>query len=276
MIRRDFLLAGAAGIATLSPTRLFAQRAGGRQPIGLQLYTVRDLAKKDLARTLAAVARIGYREVEFAGHYGHPVSEIRKMLDDSGLAAPSGHYGASELAAKTESVLDDARVLGHRYVTVSWIDAKDRTPDGYRGVASLINATAQVARSESLELAYHNHSFEFVPLSEGRSGYDILLAECPVENLALQADVFWMKMAGQDPLGWFSRHAGRYRMIHAKDMGPAPARQMLDVGSGQIDWPQMLAAAKQAGVKHFFVEHDEPRDAMASIARSYRYLSTLP
>jgi sugar phosphate isomerase/epimerase len=273
--RRDFLLTGAAGFAGFSAAQLFAQSPSALPSIGLQLYTVRKLAENNLERTLTAVARAGYKEVEFAGHYGHPAPHIRKMLDDAGLKAPSGHYASADIQSKTEMILEDALVLGHRYVTVSWIDAKDRTPDGYRRMATVYNEAGLLARGEALQLAYHNHSFEFSRLPGGRSGYEILIAECPPENLALQADVFWMKKAGEDPFAWFARHPNRYRMIHAKDMGAPPKQEMLDVGSGKIDWPKLITAAKRAGVKHFFVEHDEPKDALASIGRSYRYLRTL-
>jgi sugar phosphate isomerase/epimerase len=274
--RRDFFVAGAAGLAGISSSRLFAQPREPIGSIGLQLYTVRELAKKDFERTLAAVARAGYKEVEFAGHHGQRAARIRTMLDNAGLSAPSGHYAASDVESNSAAVFEDSRALGHSYVTVSWIDAKDRTPDGYRRVASVLNAAAEKARAAGLQLGYHNHTFEFTRLSDGQTGYEILVAECPPENLLLQADVFWMIKAGEDPFAWFRRHPNRYRMIHAKDTGPAPGHEMVDVGSGEIDWPRLITAAKLAGVKHFFVEHDEPKDPMASIGRSYRYLSTLP
>jgi sugar phosphate isomerase/epimerase len=273
--RRDFLLAGAAGIAGLGPSLVFAQRTKPLGSIGLQLYTVRDLAKKDLERTLAAVAGVGYREVEFAGHHGHSPARISRMLGDTGLSAPSGHYGASEIESRIQSILEDSFALGHKYVTISWIDAQDRTPAGYRRVASVLNNAAVLARAAGIQLAYHNHTFEFSRLASGERGYEIILAECPQENLALQADVFWMKKAGEDPIAWFKRHPNRYHMLHVKDMGPGPAYDMRDVGSGEMKWPQIFTAARDGGVKHFFVEHDEPEDAMASITRSYGYLRTL-
>jgi sugar phosphate isomerase/epimerase len=112
-------------------------------------------------------------------------------------------------------------------------------------------------------------------MAGGPSGYEILLAECPPENLLLEMDIFWMRLAGQDPIGWFARAPGRFRLVHVKDMGPAPRNDMRDVGTGVIDWRPTLSAAANAGVKHFFVEHDDPPDPLKSASASYEYLSKL-
>ena len=275
MRRRDFLLAGAAGLTGFSSGELFAQRAPLLGAIGLQLYTVRDLAKANLARTLAAVARAGYKEIEFAGLHGHPATEVRRMLRDNGLTSPSGHVSMADLGTTWEIFLEDAVTLGQKYITIAWIDAPDRTPDGYKRIAGIFNEAALKARGENLQFTYHNYSYEFAPLSGGLSGLEILLRECPPENLAIEADVFWMRQAGQDPLAWFARFPGRFRLLHMKDMGRPPRRAMTEVGTGTFDWPRIIRAAQKTGVAHFFVEHDEPKDPLKSIAQSYRYLRSL-
>ena len=241
----------------------------------MQLYTLREMAAKDLPRTLAAVARAGYKEVEFAGYHGHPAPSIRSMLDDNGLVATASHVSIDDLARVGEVVMEDAVTLGQKYVAVAWIDAKDRTEEGYRRIAQRFNEFGLLARGENLTFAYHNHAYEFAPLAGGRSGYEILLDEVDPLNLVLEADVFWMQRAQQDPLAWFARYPGRFHMMHLKDMGRPPKKEMLDVGSGTTNWPAVIAAGKRAGVKHFFVEHDEPKDPVASITSSYRYLRSL-
>ena len=275
MRRRDFVIAGIGGLAGLRGARMLAQGIPTLGAIGVQLYTLRELAKADLGRALAAVARAGYKEVEFAGYHGHPPTVVRKMLDDNGLASPSFHISIDELGSMGEVILDNARILGQKYVTVSWIDAKDRTVDGYKRIAARMNELGLLARGDKLLLAYHNNAFEFTPLEGGRSGYQILIDEADPANLVLQADVFWMRSAQQDPLAWFAKHPGRFHMMHLKDMGRPPGRAMLDVGSGTTKWPALIAAAKRAGVRHFFVEHDEPKDPIRSITISYRYLRSL-
>ena len=114
MRRRDFLLAGVSGVAGFAAAQLFAQSKPLLGAIGVQLYTLRDLAKSNLSRTLAAVARAGYKEVEFAGYYGHPATRVRRMLDDNGLISPSSHVSLDELEAKHEVVYEDAGILGQR------------------------------------------------------------------------------------------------------------------------------------------------------------------
>jgi sugar phosphate isomerase/epimerase len=273
--RRDFLLAGLGGLAGYSAASLFAQGKPALGAIGVQLYTLRDLAKADLARTLAAVARAGYKEVEFAGYYGHPPTVVRRMLDDNGLVSPSFHVSIDDFTRLAEVMVDDALIIGQKYVTISWIDARDRTVDGYKRIAARFNELGLIARGDKLLLAYHNNAYEFVPVEGGRSGYEIILEEAEPANLVLQADVFWMQRAGQDPLAWFTKHPGRFHMMHLKDMGRPPKKAMLDVGSGTTRWGTMVAAAKRAGVRHFFVEHDEPKDPVRSITASYRYLRAL-
>lgn len=274
--RRAFCMAATGGIAGLSAHSLLAQDAtvGKLGKIGIQLYTLREMAKRDLAKTLAAVARIGYREIEFAGYFGHRASEVRRMLDYNGLTSPGAHVSMSELGEKWEPLLGDASVLGQSYLAVAWIDERDRTVEGYETAAKRFNAAATVARRHGIRLAYHNYNYEFTPIG-GTTGYDILLTRCAPEDLVMEADVFWMRQAGQNPLDWFSRHPGRFQMLHVKDMGPPPKNEMMDVGTGIIDWPAILAGGFRAGVKHVFVEHDDPPRPLDSIRASYRYLSGL-
>ena len=274
--RRDFLAAAAGAVAGFGAGTLFAQQAPGAKlgKIGLQLYTLREMMKKSVARTLAAVAKAGYTEVEFAGYFNTPVAELRRMLDDNGLAAPSAHISMQDIGQMWEVFLGDANTLGHKYLTVAWIDAPDRTLDGYRRIADRFNAAGLRARGEGIQLAYHNYSYEFARVG-GRVPYEILLEETDPKNLTMEVDVFWMRQAGDDPLAWFARYPGRFRMLHAKDMGGPPKKQMLDVGKGTIDWRAIFAHSDQAGLKHVFVEHDEPARPLESIRESYRYLRGL-
>ncbi len=275
MRRRDFVLTGVAGLVGLPSARANAQ---GRQLVaspGLQLYTLRTLAQKNLAGTLAAAAKAGYREIEFAGYHGHPSSVVRRMLDDNGLVSPSAHISMDQLGPIFEVAIEDALTLGQKYLTCSWIDAKYRTADGYKSVAAMFNDAGLMARGDKVHFAFHNNAYEFARLAGGECGMDILIRECPAENLAIEADVFWMRTAGQNPLDWFARYPGRFHMLHLKDMGPPPRKAMVDVGAGTINWKRLLTAAKKAGAIHFFVEHDEPADPMASIRNSHKYLRTL-
>ncbi len=276
--RRDFietLGAAALGHALQPPAPNPEPRAPLHRltRIGLQLYTVRRAMQADVEATLARVAATGYTEVEFAGYFGKSPGEVRAILDRHGLAAPAAHV--SMAADQWRAALDAARVIGHHYVVVSWIPAEQRqTLDAYKRMAQDFNRLAAEARAAGLQFAYHNHDFEFVPL-EGRLPFDVLLAETDPTLVQLEMDLYWITKGGQDPLAYFARYPGRFPMVHVKDSAGAPEHRMVDVGAGTIDFRKIFARRKQAGIRHFFVEHDEPADAFASIRASYEYLKRL-
>lgn len=263
-----------------SPGRL---AAGPRiEPLGVQLYTVRTLMADDVGGTLAAVADIGYREVETAGLHGLSPAAFRRALDANGLVAVSGHVALEALDPdRIGSTLDDAATLGQSWVTVPSLGSEWRSPDGYRRVAEALNRAGEAAGAAGLRVAYHNHAFEFEPLEgepvpEGAApttGWELLLAETDPALVDLQMDLFWTVHAGSDPLTWFERHPGRFVMVHAKDR--TQAGDMVDVGEGDLDFGSLLAAGRGAGLKHVIVEHDQPSDPLESIRRGYRTLSAL-
>jgi sugar phosphate isomerase/epimerase len=164
-------------------------------------------------------------------------------------------------------------VLGHRYVVVAWIPEDQRTVEGYAAVADRFNQAGERLRKAGLTLGYHNHDFEFAALEGDRCGYDILLERTRPELLTMELDLFWIRKGGRDALQYFARHQGRFGMVHVKDM--AADGSMVDVGAGAMDWATLLAAADQAGVKHWFAEHDEARDPLAFAQTSYNYLKQL-
>ncbi|HEY6158529.1 MAG TPA: sugar phosphate isomerase/epimerase [Gemmatimonadales bacterium] len=277
--RRDFIqLMGAAALGAVFPPR--APSPYPLAPlhkidrIGLQLYTVRDEMKKDVEGTLARVAEAGYGEVEFAGYFGKSAAEIRAMLDHHGLTAPSTHVGLTTPEAWHEA-LDAAHVIGHQYIVVPWIPVEQRTGiNGFKKIAAEFNKAAEQARAAGLQFAYHNHDFEFAP-TDGKLPYDVLLAETDPKLVQMEMDLYWITKGGQDPLAYFARWPGRFPLVHVKDsMGP-PDNKMADVGAGKIDWKRIFAREEQAGIKHFFVEHDQPAEPFASIKASCEYLKRL-
>jgi sugar phosphate isomerase/epimerase len=272
--RRSFLkVLGGAAVAAGLPR--VPRLPGARiDRVGLQLYTVRHEMEKDVEGTIARVAGSGYKEVEFAGYFKKTPAEVRALLDRNGLTAPSAHISAAGPDAWHEA-LDAAHVIGHRYVVVPWIPVEQRTGiDGYKKIAAHFNQAAEQARAAGLQFAYHNHDFEFAPV-EGKLPYDVLLAETDPKLVQMEMDLYWITKGGQDPLAYFARWPGRFPLVHVKDsMGP-PDNKMTDVGAGTIDWKHIFAKQQQAGITHFFVEHDQPADAFASIKASCDYLKRL-
>jgi hydroxypyruvate isomerase len=275
--RRDFLLASGLALGTLALPRSAraAAPAPGIGPIGLQLYTVRSRMQSDFGGTLKRVAAAGYKEVEFAGLFGHPATQVRRTLDRRGLTAPSMHAAFETLDGGWDAVLDDASRLGCRYVVIPSIPEASRTSiDDYRRVADRFTRAAQAAAKASLGFAYHNHAVDFKPLDR-KLPFDVLLEATDPSLVYVEIDLYWIERAGQDPLRYFNRWPGRCKLIHVKDSLGAPDHRMTEVGAGIIDWPNLLASARDSGAEHFFVEQDDAKKPLASIGVSYSYLEKL-
>jgi sugar phosphate isomerase/epimerase len=271
--RRTFLgiLGGVAAQAVLPS---FARAHRAMRP-GVQLYTLRSALAQDFDATLARVAGIGYREVEFAGYFNRTPADVRAVLAKHGLSAPSTHLSYGELQNNWSAAVERAVATGHAFVTIPSLPGNARrTLDDYRRVADAFNAGAAEARKAGLGFAYHNHQYEFAPL-EGVVPHALLLERTDPALVSFQLDVYWAYHAGVDPVQYVQQHGKRISMLHLKDSGGAPQHAMRAVGSGVINFPRLLAEAQLAGVAHAFVEHDNPTDAIASIEDSYRYLTQL-
>ena len=219
--RRRFIASSAGFAAALgagASWRLGDLIAAPRWRAGIQLYTVRSLMAADADGTLAALAAIGYREVELAGLYGMTASAMRAMLDRHGLVAPSSHLSLQLLRDEWPRCLDDARTLGQQYVVCPWIDEGDRTADGYKRIAAQFNVIGENAKRGGMQFAFHDHSYMHEPLPGGAVPYDIILNECDPKLVRMEIDLFWMIMGGADPLAYFAKWPGRFPMLHVKDM----------------------------------------------------------
>jgi len=275
MERREFVqtMAG-AGLALACTGSSRAPRAARLDKVGIQLYTVRDQMKADFEGTLAHIAEIGYKEVEFAGYFDHAAADVKAILTRHGLAAPSTHV-AFENDEKWKAALDTAKTIGHEYIVMPWIPQERRkTLDDWKNFAQVFNHAAQMAHDAGIQFAYHNHDFEF-PKMDGQVPYDVLLQNTDPKLVQLEIDLYWITKAGQDPLAYFSRWPGRVPLVHVKDSAGPPEHKIVDVGQGKIEWKRIFAKREQAGIKHFFVEHDQPPQPFDDIAASYKYLSQL-
>jgi sugar phosphate isomerase/epimerase len=282
--RRDFLLRSCRGAAMLG---VLDPRIGALvgtddsrstihdslKRIGVELYTVRRAMQQSVEQTLEQVARIGYKEVEFAGYFRKTPAEIRAILDANGLTSPSAHSAdLPSIRNRFGQVLEAATVIGHRTVICASLPSAEETVDGYKRAAAEFNQAGAAAAKAGLAFGFHNHQEEFKPLGS-TNGYDILLAECDPKLVTMQMDLYWIVKGGKDPLAYFAKYPGRFSSVHVKDMAADGA--MVDVGAGRLPFAKYFAQSKKAGIQHYFVEHDEPADPMASIAASYKYLGDL-
>ncbi len=241
--------------------------------IGIQLYTVRSLMSKDFEGTLAEIAKIGYREVEFAGYFNRTPSLVRASLAANKLTSPSTHVGLPKDDTAWKETLDQANEIGHSWVTVASLPNSARTtPDDWKRTADRFNQLGTMAQSSGLRFAYHNHDIEFVPF-DGTNGLELLLKGTDPKAVDFEMDIYWVVKGGADPLDLIKRFPGRFALFHAKDATAAPERKMVDVGAGTIDFGKIFAAGK---ARHVFVEHDSPpKDPLMSAHASFQYLKQL-
>jgi sugar phosphate isomerase/epimerase len=281
--RRTFM--GTMGAAYLASTRM---RAASIQRVGAQLYTVRDAMQKDFEGTLAKVAAIGYKEVEFAGYFDKSPQQIKEILSRNGLTSPSAHIDYPSLTGDAwAKAIEGAKTIGHDYLINAWVDESVRKePGSWKRIAETYNRAGEISKKSGIQFAYHNHNFEFEPV-DGKLPYDFLLETCDPKLVQMEMDLCWITSAGKDPLDYFRRYPGRFPLVHVKGLSKKPAQgaatpipqvlpDITDVGHNDIiDWKRIFAHSKEAGIKHSFVEHDVPKDPFASLKASYEYLSTL-
>jgi len=258
MNRREFVFSSIAMLG-YTATKSFADST--KRPLGVQLYTVRKQAKHHLPDMLAAIQQIGYQEVEtYWNIYSHPAAELKRMITDHGLSVPSGHFDYTGLEGK----LDYAATLGVDYIICPMLPKPMRTSlDGFKQAADQFNKWGEKIKSMGMRFGFHNHNYEFRRFGE-TTGFDILLARTDPNLMCLEMDCYWITQAGQDPLQMLKTLGNRIQLLHLKDSKAGfptsqklnkHAEHMTPVGTGTIDWKDILAAA-QNGVAHMFVEQD--------------------
>ncbi len=300
--RRAFLERGSLALAAMS---LHAARAAQAQtgplgrPIGLQLYTVREAIAKDLAGTLRAIADIGYREVELAGIPAQSAAELRKLLSDCGLTAPSMHASMADLQEGLQKHLDYAKALGTEYLVCSFpwtADARFRanpghavlslasgiTLDDWKWNAEQLNEIGAAARKSGLHCGYHNHNMEFRSY-DGVVAYDELLRLTDPALVTMEMDLAWVVTAGADPVRYLKKHADRISLLHVKEVRKdllvttdRLQAQTTEVGRGRIDWRRLFRAMDPVRIRHYFVEQENfERTPLEAVKISFEYLKGL-
>lgn len=294
--RRSFLEGSSlAVLAAMTAGRSFAAGAGtgplGR-PIGLQLYTVKEAANRDLLGTLKKLQAIGYREVETAGFYGKSGKEMRKILADHGMTAPSAHSSMGELQKNMQQLVDGAAEVGAKYLICSFPArpghapsasiAKDITLDDWKWNAEQLNKLGEAANKAGLQAGYHNHNMEFRSYN-GVVAFDELLKWTDAKLVTIELDLAWVVTAGLDPTKYLKQHADRISLLHVKDVRKDAVTtadelktQTVEVGRGKIDWQRIFAACDPKYLKHYFVEQENfTGSSIDAVRASFEYLSTL-
>ena len=246
--------------------------------IAVQLYTVRTQLQDPsrLGGVLGRLREIGYRSVEVAGLGPKAVDRFGGELQRAGLVACAAHAGLDRLLNDFDRVASECREWGCEYVVVPSLPEAYRSEQGYRRFAAEAAELAGRLRPFGLQLAYHNHAHELERFGQ-ETGLETLFAAASRDDLKAELDTYWLQFGGANPAAWIRRFKHRAPLVHLKDMavdrgGPVDA----EIGEGNLDWVEILAACRDAGTKWLVVEQDEPRrDPMESVAISYANLSRL-
>jgi sugar phosphate isomerase/epimerase len=231
---------------------------------------------------------MGYEEFETYGfdpegirYYGLAGKAFAQLLRDLNLTTPSGHYDLNRFVSSSlddlkryvDRCVEGAHALGQAYITWPLVDEGFRTIEGFKVVAERLNVAGEQIKKAGLQLAYHNHDFEFVE-QNGQIGYDIILKETDPALVKLQMDLYWIARGSKLTANqWFKRAPGRFVMWHVKDMHKT-SRDYTEVGNGTIDFTKIWPDASLAGLKHFFVEQggNFTHDPFRSVADSAEYV----
>ena len=284
-------------IAATGPLWMASVKSGASAlglPVGLQLYSVRDLLPHDFAGTLRQIAAIGYQEVEAAGYYNHSVQEVKSALDAAGLRLPSAHYSYYDLAAKFDSIIDFNHKLGVHTIICSFPGFKnpelhrnrksgspllDFTMEDWHWNAEQFNAFGTKAKAAGMAFGYHNHTMEF-RAENGVTPLDVLIGGTDPELVTFELDCGWVVVGGGNPVDYLHRYPTRISMLHVKDfkkgvgdtsiLHPPPAAEL---GTGAIDYHPIFTAAKSAQIRHLYIEQEEFNlPPMQSLRIDYDYV----
>jgi sugar phosphate isomerase/epimerase len=253
-------------------------------PVGLQLYSLRNQFAKDVPGTLDKVKAFGIVNVELAGTYGLTPEKFKAALDARGLKAVSGHFAYEQFRDKVEDVARDANTFGLKYVGCAWIPHKDPFDEKtVREAIAVFNKAGEALAKHGMKFFYHVHGFEFQPFGQGTL-FDVLMSETNPKYVHLQMDVFWIAFPGQDPVKLLEKYGKRWQLMHLKGMktgtktgaltGQTDVSNDVPLGTGQIDYPPILRAAKKAGVKWYILEDESPSSEQ-QIPQSLRYLESV-
>lgn len=249
-------------------------------PVAVQLYSLRTLPGT-FDETLAQVARVGYTAVETVGDHGCTAAEMRALLDKHGLQVISTHLQLDDLRNNLPKIISFNQAIGNDLLVAPYIPylIGEKRASVFQETGQLLGEITRRCQSEGMRLLYHNHHWEMIDI-DGKLALDWLF-DSAGDSLGFEPDLAWITFGGVDPVALLQRYAGRCLRVHVKDLAPPGERPedaimdgavMADVGYGTLDWSRLLPAAHEAGATWYIVEHDNPRDPVASVSNSLAYL----
>jgi sugar phosphate isomerase/epimerase len=251
--------------------------------LAAQLYTVRRSIQtaEGLDESLSKIRAMGYRAVQVSGIGPMTNEEVKHIVDDNGLTICNTHISYDQLWNHTEEVIEQHKLWECSHVAIGSLPGEYREDENsYRRFADEASRVGEKLAQQGLSFSYHNHSFEFVRFGN-RTGLDIIFEESDPRYLQAEIDTYWIQHGGGSPVKWIRRMQNRMPVVHLKDMAVVPdgwnVQQMFaEVGEGNLDWPDILDACREAGVEYYAVEQDtSQRDPFESLEISYRNLKAM-
>jgi sugar phosphate isomerase/epimerase len=282
-MKNTFLLCLAFCLSTIG---ISAQKPFGkllRTTPGVVSYTYRNEFAKDMPGTLDMINGLGIKNIEFSNLFGKTASEIRAMLDERGMVCTSFGVAYDALQNKMDEVAQNAKTLGASFVRVAWIphNGPMDLALAQKTVADF-NTFGQKLKEKGLEFCYHNHGFEFVPYQDG-TFFDYIVKNTNPDQVSFEMDILWVFHPGQDPVALLKKYPTRFRLMHVKDLkkgvkgdlsGGTPVENDVTLGTGQLDLPKILKAARKTRIAHFYIEDENPK-ASEQVPLSLAYLKGL-
>lgn len=311
MKRRQFIQLNGMALGSLAIPSFMKE---DKLNIGIQLFSIPKLVEKDLEGTFAALAKMGYRGIEFygpyefsaestkqgwnaitpqlgfsgSGYYGRSVKEIGSILKKNGLSSPSMHIDLKTLEDNLDATAEAAHALGTKYVIIPSAETQ-KDLDGYRRQADQFNKLGEKIHAKGLQFAYHNHGNGIAPI-DGVVPLEMIIENTDPSYVAYEMDIYWTIAGGADPVALLEKYKGRYKLMHVKDMtkkvrfsgdGGDPSQWMAlfpfmaDAGSGVLDLKSIVAAAQKSGVEHFVMERDLAPEGLENMRKGIGYMIEL-
>src|SRR5205809_3720700 len=254
------------------------------QEIGLELYSLREQFKTDVAGTLAKIKSWNIKEIEGGGTYGLPLDEYKKLLEQNNLKMVSVGVDFDALAKNPQAAIDEAKAFGAEYIVCFWIshNGNEFTIDDIKKAVDVFNTAGKIIHENGLSFCYHPHGYEFRPY-DGGTLFDYLVKNTDPKYLNFEMDVFWVKHPGQDPVALLEKYPKRFLLLHLKDRKPgtegnqngkADDESNVVLGQGDVNIAAIMKAAKKIGIKHYLIEDESP-SSVEQIPESLKYLEQL-
>ncbi|WP_310589358.1 sugar phosphate isomerase/epimerase family protein [Fibrivirga algicola] len=261
-----------------------AQKKVFTQKPGMVSYTYRQSFARNAAATLDTIKAMGITDMEFSNLFGKTAADLRKLLDERGMTCSSFGVGYPDLQTKLAEVGQNARTLGANYVRVAWVPHKGPfTLEMARQTVADFNSFGKQLKDQfGLTFCYHNHGYEFEPYEDGTL-MDYIIKNTDPKYVSFEIDILWTFFPGADPAALINKYPTRFKLMHLKDLrkgvvgnlsGGTPVENDVALGTGQLDLPTILKAAKKSGIKHYYIEDESPSYAR-QVPQTIAYLNSL-